>query len=256
VTYGYANNPAGDNCASPVQGANTNRTSVTITPTGGTASSTHYCYNKADQLVSSITSAGTNSQYGYDAHGNQTNDHGTTLTWDGADRLTSATPSAGGTTSYSYDAVDRVVSHTAGGSTVRYAYAAYGDTPVAVLDSSNNIMQQLVSLPGGALATIQTSGTVWSYPDLHGNVTVTTNNTGGRLNNPVTYDPGDNPPRAAKPSTTPPAGTSSAPSAPTANSPTPPSASPSSAPAPTSHPKRVSSALTPSKAAAPTTTPT
>jgi len=189
ATYGYANNPAGDNCASPGEGANTNRTKVIITPTGGSANSTDYCYNSADQIVSSITSAGTNSQYGYDEHGNQTNDHGTTLTWDGADRLTSATPSGGGTTNYSYDALDRVVSHTAGGSTVRYAYAGYADTPVATLDSSNNIMQRLVSLPGGVLATIQISGNVWSYPDLHGNMTVTMNNTGNRLNGPVTYDP-------------------------------------------------------------------
>jgi RHS repeat-associated protein len=39
------------------------------------------------------------------------------------------------------------------------------------------------------LATIQAGGTVWSYPNLRGNMTVTTNNTGGRLNGPVTYDP-------------------------------------------------------------------
>jgi RHS repeat-associated protein len=189
ATYGYTSNPAGDNCASPGEGANTNRTNLTITPTGGSPTSTEYCYNNADQLVSSITNAGTNNQYGYDPHGNQTNDHGTTLTWDGADRLTSATPPSGGTTSYSYDALDRVVSHTAGGSTVRYAYAGYSDSPVATLDSSNNVLQRLVSLPGGVVATIQTSGNVWSYPDLHGNMTVTMNNTGTRLNGPVTYDP-------------------------------------------------------------------
>jgi RHS repeat-associated protein len=189
ATYGYATNPAGDNCANPNQGTNTNRTNVTITPIGGSASSTNYCYNNADQLVSTTTSAGTNSQYGYDAHGNQTNDHGTTLTWDATDRLTSAIPSGGGTTSYSYDALDRVISHTAAGNTVRYAYAAYSDTPVAILNSSNNVMQQLVTLPGGVLATIQASGNVWSYPDLRGNITVTTNNTGVRLNLPVSYDP-------------------------------------------------------------------
>jgi RHS repeat-associated protein len=189
ATYGYANNAAGDNCASPGQGANANRTSVTTTPTGGSASTTDYCYNSADQLVSSITSAGANSQYGYDEHGNQTNDNATTLTWDAADRLTSATPSGGATTSYTYDALDRVISHAAGGTTVKYAYAGHGDSPAAVLNSSNAVLQQLVSLPGGVLATIQTSGNVWSYPDLHGNVTVTTNNTGGPLNGPVTYDP-------------------------------------------------------------------
>jgi RHS repeat-associated protein len=189
ATYGYANNVAGDNCVSPGQGANTNRTSVAVTPTGGSTSSTSYCYNSADQLVSSKTSAGTNSQYAYDAHGNQTQDRGAALTWDATDRLASTTPSGGATTSYTYDALDRVVSHTAGGTTVRYAYAGYTDNPVATLDSSNTVLQQLVSLPGGVLATIQSGGNVWSYPDLHGNVTVTTNDTGSRVNGPVTYDP-------------------------------------------------------------------
>jgi hypothetical protein len=36
------------------------RTSVTITPTGGSASSTDYRYNSADQIVSTTTSAGGN----------------------------------------------------------------------------------------------------------------------------------------------------------------------------------------------------
>ncbi|MGI5185565.1 RHS repeat-associated core domain-containing protein [Dactylosporangium sp. CA-152071] len=189
VTYGYAANPVGDNCTTPGAGANANRTSVTVTPTGGSASSIHNCYNTADQLVSSITGTGTNTQYAYDAHGNQTNNHGTTLTWDAADRLATVTPSGGGTTGYSYDALDRVASHTAGGTTVRYAYAAFGDSPVATLDGAGTVLQQLIMLPGGVLVTVQSSGEVWSYPDLRGNVTVTANNTGVRLNTPVTYDP-------------------------------------------------------------------
>jgi RHS repeat-associated protein len=189
ASYGYGANPAADNCANPGEGANTNRTNVTITPTGGTASSTDYCYNSADQLVSSTTSAGTGSQYAYDEHGNQTEDNGTALTWDAANRLASSTTSGGSTTSYSYDALDRVVSHTAGGTTVRYAYSGFDDSAVATLDGSGNVLQQLVPLPGGVLATVQTSGTVWSYPDLHGNVTVTTDNSGKPLNGPVAYDP-------------------------------------------------------------------
>jgi RHS repeat-associated protein len=39
------------------------------------------------------------------------------------------------------------------------------------------------------LATVQASGSLWSYADLHGNVTVTTDNSGSRLNDPVIYDP-------------------------------------------------------------------
>ncbi|WP_344617325.1 RHS repeat-associated core domain-containing protein [Dactylosporangium salmoneum] len=184
ATYGYGTNPAGDNCTSPGQGANTNRTSVTTTPTGGSASSTHYCYNGADQLVASITSAGTNSQYAYDAHGNQTNDHGTTLTWDAADRMTAA-----GGSGYTYDALDRVIAHTAGGTTVRYAYAGFTDRSAATLDASNTVVQQLVALPGGVTVTVQSSGNVWSYPDLHGHVTATASTSGVRVTGPVSYDP-------------------------------------------------------------------
>lgn len=186
TSYGYGTNPS---CTNPSQGSNTNRTSMTITPTGGASSSTGYCYNAADQLVSSTTNTGTSTQYAYDTHGNQTNDNGTTITWDATDRLASASPSGAGTTTYTYDALDRAVSHTTGGTTVRYAFSGFSDSPVATLDSAGNVLQQIVPLPGGALATVQSSGTIWSYQDLHGNVTVTTDNSGSHLNNPVAYDP-------------------------------------------------------------------
>ncbi|MFD0520949.1 RHS repeat-associated core domain-containing protein [Paractinoplanes durhamensis] len=184
ATYGYA---AGS-CANANAGANTNRSSVTITPTGGSASSTNYCYNSADQIVSSSTSAGTNSQYAYDAHGNQLNDAGTTLTWDAADRLATTTAS-GATTGYTYDALDRVIGHATSTTTVHYAFGGYSDAPVAVLSASNAVLQKLVNLPGGVLLTAQAAGNVWSYPDLHGNYTVTTDNAGARQTGPITYDP-------------------------------------------------------------------
>ncbi|MFG2040777.1 RHS repeat-associated core domain-containing protein [Dactylosporangium sp. NPDC048998] len=188
ATYSYANNVAGDNCAALGQGANTNRTNVTVTPTNGTAASTHYCYNNADQLVSSIANGVTNTQYGYDGHGNQTNDHGTTIGWDAADRMTSTTAS-GATTSYGYDPLDRVISHVSSSGTTRYAYSGYSDAPVATLDASNNLQQRLVTLPGGVLLTVQGGGNLWSYPDLRGNYTVLTDNSGTRINTPTSYNP-------------------------------------------------------------------
>lgn len=51
ATYSYAANPASDGCEQPDAGANTNRTKVTIAPTGGASQSTQYCYNGADQLT-------------------------------------------------------------------------------------------------------------------------------------------------------------------------------------------------------------
>ncbi|MFF7474607.1 RHS repeat-associated core domain-containing protein [Streptomyces sp. NPDC008092] len=189
AAYGYGANPAGENCADPGMGANSNRTSITITPAGGTAVTTGYCYNSADQLVSTTVGATTDTGYAYDTHGNQTEDHGTTLTWDAANRLAAATPVSGTATEYTYDAVDRVVSHTAGRTVTGYAYNGYDDSAAAALDGNGNVVQQFVALPGGVMATIQTSGTLWSYPDLHDNITVVTDNTGTSLNDPIAYDP-------------------------------------------------------------------
>ncbi|TJZ99669.1 RHS repeat-associated core domain-containing protein [Actinacidiphila oryziradicis] len=189
ATYGYDVNPADANCADPDMGVNTNRTSITITPTNGTAVTTGYCYNSADQLVHTTVGATTDTGYAYDTHGNQTKDHGTTLTWDAANRLATATPASATTTAYSYDALDRVVSHTAGSTATGYAYNGYNDSAVAALDGTGNVVQQFVPLPGGVIATIQTSGILWSYPDLHGNITVATDNTGAPLNDPIAYDP-------------------------------------------------------------------
>lgn len=182
VTYGYATNPESDGCANPGAGANTNRTAVTTTPTGGAPTTRASCYNTADQLVSTQTGATTSTAYTYDGHGNQTSDNGTTLTYDSADRLASTTK-AGTTTTYTFDAVDRIIARTTGTTTTRYTYQGFTDTPAGTLT------QQFIALPGGVTLTAQTSGNIWSYPDLHGNNTVTTNNTGVRQGPPATYDP-------------------------------------------------------------------
>jgi RHS repeat-associated protein len=197
ATYGYGANPAGDNCANPGQGANTNRTNLTVTPTSGSATNTDYCYNGADQLTSTITSSGTNTQYGYDPRGNQTNDRGTAITWDAADRMASTTV-AGATTTYTYDALDRVISHANPSATTHYAYGGYTTSAVAALDASNNVVQRLISLPGGVLVTAASTNT-WSYPDLHGNNIVLTDNSGVRQGSPVLYDPWGGPAAGSSP---------------------------------------------------------
>lgn len=197
ATYGYGTNPASDNCANPGQGANTNRTSVTVTPTGGTATTTDSCYNNADQLVATSkagTTGTTDTSYAYstDGHGNQTTDNTNTLTWDASDRLATTTNTNAHTVN-AYDPVDRLLNQqsTASGKTtnVAYAYAGFTDVPAAVLDANNNILQAFISLPGGVTANIQTSGNTWSYPDLHGNNIVLTDNNGSRTAGPTTYDP-------------------------------------------------------------------
>jgi RHS repeat-associated protein len=192
-SYSYATNPASDGCADPGEGANTNRTSVT-TPAG----TTDYCYNTADQLVSSITTptggnATASTSYAYSEDGDQTDDNGTTYTWDASDRVATATTPSGQTITSTYDAVNRLIqSASSTGSTVRYSYAGYTDAPAAVLDTSNNILQQLVALPGGVTVTLQASGNTWSYTNLQGDTTATASQAGTLTAGPVTYDPWGN----------------------------------------------------------------
>jgi RHS repeat-associated protein len=185
--YSYASNPASDNCPSALAGKNTNRTRVTVS--GSTSTTTDYCYNGADQLVSAISGGTTSTGYSYNEHGDQTSDNGTTYTWDAADRVATATK--GGTTVTStYDAVDRLIQAASSpGSTVRYAYAGYTDAAAAVLDASSNVLQRIVPLPGGVTVVFQPSGNTWSYSNLQGDTTITASSTGGIISGPVTYDP-------------------------------------------------------------------
>jgi RHS repeat-associated protein len=187
-SYSYAARPS---CPSQNAGENTNRTSVTIGTT-----TTSYCYNNADQLVSSTVDGTTSTSYAYNERGDQTSDNGTTYTWDSSDRAASAATGGTSTTS-TYDAVDRLVEsdkYTSSGNLVthtifRYFYAGYSDSPAAVLDVLNNVQQQIVALPGGVTVTLQPSGNVWSYTNLQGDTTATANNSGALTAGPVTYDP-------------------------------------------------------------------
>ena len=76
--------------------------------------------------------------------------------------------------------------------TTNYLYAGGGDAPWATIDGGG-VLSRLVSLPGGALMIITTggahAGTVWSYPNLHGDEVVTADNTGTRAVGHASYDP-------------------------------------------------------------------
>ncbi len=62
--------------------------------------------------------------------------------------------------------------------------------PVAVYDGARNLVQQFVYLPGGVSVTLDATATskTWSFPNLHGHVTATSNDNGDRLTSTV-YDP-------------------------------------------------------------------
>ena len=94
--YGYAATPVGDGCVEPGAGRNTNRTSISWTPTAGAATTTRSCFNRADQLTSTIVGSSTTGTMTYDTRGNQVTSGTDTYTWDSADRLARLTPASGG----------------------------------------------------------------------------------------------------------------------------------------------------------------
>ncbi len=129
----------------------------------------------------------------YDGHGNTTTLADETLSYDSSNRHTQTV--AGGTTiTYKRDATDRIVERdtTVGSTTtvVRYLYAGAGDASWGTADGTGALTQRTVSLPGGVLMLINsgTAGTVWSYPNLHGDEIVTADNTGTRTAGHASYD--------------------------------------------------------------------
>ncbi len=196
ATYSYAANPASDNCAvAPINGnagANTNRTSVTITPNGGSPTTTDYCYNTADQLTSTVTNGVSTSTYTYDTHGNQLRDGTNTYTWDSADRLATATS---GTTAsavaYTDDALNRTLTRTDSTGTTSYLYAGETDTPAATINGT--VITPFVDLPGGVQVAYQAKSIqTWSVPNLQGDDITTFDAQGFRAGRIITYDPWGN----------------------------------------------------------------
>lgn len=183
----YAFDPTGGCGANPAAGLNGNRTSMT--DNGGAAVS--YCYNFLDQLTSSSDpSVGT---LAYDGHGNTTTLGDQTLSFDAADRHTATAVSANGTTvtsvSYVRDGTDRIIARTEGTTTTHYGFSGPGDSPSMVLDAANNVLQRTFPLVGGATVTKQTSGDVWSYPNVHGDVVATADALGLQTGATASYDP-------------------------------------------------------------------
>ncbi|TCO37923.1 RHS repeat-associated protein [Rathayibacter tanaceti] len=206
LTYGYGDsscNTASYPGAIVRAGKNGNRTSYTdvaTLPTGTATTTTAYCYDSADRLLGSTISSGvaatganavadglSSSEVKYDEGGNTVTLGDEAMTYDAADRhLSTVTPT--GAATYQRDAFDRIVSRNqtiAGNSSeVRYGFEGGSDTPDFILDSSNNLMEEIVSLPGGVVATIPVSGSeIWAYPNLHGDIIVTADGAGVRAKN-------------------------------------------------------------------------
>ncbi|HEX4056808.1 MAG TPA: RHS repeat-associated core domain-containing protein [Galbitalea sp.] len=140
----------------------------------------------------------TSANLAYDSHGDITTLGDETLTYDQSGRhlSTSTTGGGGATVSYLRDASDAVVSMTTttgGGSPSTVEYSDAGGVQFT-FNSDHTVLDEItLSLPGGVTESIQGSSlsapSVWSYPDLHGDDTVTADSSGARSAAVAIYDP-------------------------------------------------------------------
>jgi RHS repeat-associated protein len=181
-TLGYSFAATGGCGSLTTAGRNSDRTGLSLN--GVTAY--NYCYNAADQLVS--TTDPNYSPIGYDSHGDTTTLGSQSFAYDGAARQMQA-GQAGATVTYIRDADGRIVARTQGTTTTRYGFTASGAGGQLVLDTSNTVVQRIISLLGGVTVTKQSAGDIWSYPNIHGDVAATASAVGAKSGSTFTYDP-------------------------------------------------------------------
>jgi len=204
LTYEFA---ASGGCGTDAAaGKDGNRTKFTDVH-GAATSSVQYCYDNTDRLTSTnVTTPAADGDAGYtalssanlayDNHGNTTQLANQVMTYDVADRHMTTSIGTTTTVTYTRDATDRIVRRVATDSgtttTTTYLYSGSGDAPWATIDGSG-VFSRTVTLPGGAMMIITTggshAGTVWSYPNLHGDEAITADNSGTRAAGHASYDP-------------------------------------------------------------------
>ena len=207
LTYGF--DPTGGCGVNTRAGLNGNRTSFTDLPDGGSPVSTSYCYDQTDRLTSTAvtgTPAGPGlspvaagiaaAQLAYDAHGNTTTLADQTLGYDVSDQHVKTTVAGGPTITYLRDVTGRIVQRTetpAGQNpetlVTRYGFTGEGDSPGLILDGENALVQSVLGLPGGVTVSKTAAGQSWSYPNIHGDITVTADAAGIRSAGVFRYDP-------------------------------------------------------------------
>ncbi|MET4159593.1 RHS repeat-associated core domain-containing protein [Agromyces sp. PvR057] len=207
LSYGFAS--TGGCGVNTGAGLNGNRTSSTDLPDGGSPVSTAYCYDQPDRLtstavtgipagpgVSPVAAGITAVQLAYDAHGNTTTLADQALGYDVSDQHVKTTVAGGPTIEYLRDVTGRIVQRTetpAGQNpetlVTRYGFTGGGDSPALLLDGANGVVQSFVGLPGGVTVSRTGASQSWSYPNMHGDVTVTADAAGTRSVGVFRYDP-------------------------------------------------------------------
>ena len=209
LSYAYASSGGcGSNTGA---GKNGNRSGFTDVKDPGTidetTTSTSYCYDWADRLTATNTGnppTGANpvtvgnlsaATLIYDEHGNTSTLADQQLNYDVADQHLTTTLDDGTAVAYTRDVTGRIVSRTAtpptGPSvTTRYTFAGGGDGAYAVLTGTGTVAERTLGLPGGVMVTITGPGDrTWLFPNLHGDVILTADDTGTRATTLATYDP-------------------------------------------------------------------
>jgi RHS repeat-associated protein len=182
VSYAFASSGGCGSMAAA--GMNTNRTSETID--GGTPVT--YCYDSADRLTA--TTDGRYSSIAYDTHGNTATLGNEQMTYDAADRHVKTVKASTTTVDYTRDAADRIVERKVNSvTTQRYGYTGGGDTADFTQNPSGTLVERTIVLVGGAILTKRSSGDVWSYSNIHGDVVATASSLGVKQGTTLPYDP-------------------------------------------------------------------
>jgi large repetitive protein len=205
--YGYSFAPTVGCEPNTHAGMNNNRTGATVTHDGAAPIETTYCYDWADRLLSShVTGTHENASpvtagipatgIAYDARGNTTTLVDQTLGYDAADQHIKTELTDGTVIEYVRDVTGRIVQRTeiAGGQNpettlLRYGFTSNADTPDVILDAHSNVLETVIGLPGEVTVTVTGDTQTWSYPNIHGDITVTADATGTRSTGVHRYDP-------------------------------------------------------------------
>ncbi len=209
LSYAYASSGGcGSNTGA---GKNGNRSGFTDVKDPGTidetTTSTSYCYDWADRLTATNTGnppTGANpvtvgnlsaATLIYDEHGNTTTLADQQLGYDVVDQHLTTTLDDGTSVAYTRDVTGRIVSRTATppsgpAVTTRYTFAGNGDGPYAVLTGAGAVAERTLGLPGGVTITITGTGDrIWLFPNLHGDVILSADDSGVRAASCSFYDP-------------------------------------------------------------------
>lgn len=159
---------------------------VAATLPSDSSKATIFGYDAGAAMVTGTAPARRAAWFHYSGAGSSLNDNAAALfdaevTW-----AAQTTPSV----RYKRDAVDRLVERKVNNRIMsRFSYTATGDTSDLTLDSSNVLVEASISLPGGALYTWRSSTPVWSYPNVHGDLALTTDAAGTKQGPTRVWDP-------------------------------------------------------------------